>query len=236
MELQGKRVLVIGGSSGIGHAVATAAAAAGARVTIAGRSSTRLEAAAATIPQAVGLLLLHIGYEEQVALAVENLPPFDHVAVTAGEVRTGPIRKQKIEDAMAGMNAKFWGAWRVAALVPVVEGGSITLTSGAFAQRPAPGRVIAGAINAAIEGLARGLALELAPTRVNVISPGLVDTPLWAGMPTDRRQTLFESTAAALPARRIATADDIAALYLTCMTVPVVTGAVILADGGHVLV
>ncbi|MDD3445487.1 MAG: SDR family oxidoreductase [Zavarzinia sp.] len=236
MELQDKRVLVAGGSSGIGLAVARAAAAAGAAVTIAGRSGTRLEAAAATIPRAVERLPLDIGDEEQVAHAVAGRPPFDHIAVTAGEVRTAPLRKQKIAEAMAGMNTKFWGAWRVASLVPVVEGGSITLTSGAFAQRPAAGRVIAGAINAAIEGLARGLALELAPTRVNVVSPGLVDTPLWAGMPADRRQALFEKTAAALPARRVATAEDIAALYLTCMTVPVVTGTVLLADGGHVLV
>lgn len=234
MELQGQRVLVIGGSSGIGLAVAGRAAAAGAEVTIAGRSAERLTAAAATLPSA-GTLLLDIADDRTRAVLADS-GTWHHVAVTAGDVRTGPVRKQSTEEAQAGMNAKFWGAWRVAAAANIAEGGSLTLTSGAFALRPAPGRVIAGAINAAIEGMARGLALELAPTRVNVVSPGLVDTPLWSAMPEEKRRAFFEKTSATLPARRIATADDIARLYLTAMTTPILTGTTLLGDGGHVLI
>ncbi|PWR25272.1 SDR family oxidoreductase [Zavarzinia aquatilis] len=235
MELQNQRVLVIGGSSGIGLAVARRAAASGADVTIAGRSAARLEEAANVLPFPVATLPLDIA-DDVAREVLAGTTPWHHVAVTAGDVRTGPIRKQSTSDAQSGMNAKFWGAWRVAAATPIIQGGSLTLTSGAFALRPAPGRVIAGAINAAIEGLARGLALELAPTRVNVVSPGLVDTPLWSALPDDKRRAYFERTAAALPARRIATADDIARLYLTAMTTPILTGTTLLGDGGHVLI
>lgn len=234
MELQGQRILVIGGSSGIGLAVAGRAAAAGAEVTIAGRSAERLTAAAATLPSARTLLLDITDDRTRAVLADSGT--WHHVVVTAGDIRTGPLRKQSTEEAQAGMNAKFWGAWRVAAAANIADGGSLTLTSGAFALRPAPGRVIAGAINAAIEGLARGLALELAPVRVNVVSPGLVDTPLWSAMPEEKRRAYFEKTAAALPARRIASADDVARLYLTAMTTPILTGTTLLADGGHVLI
>ncbi|PWR20951.1 SDR family oxidoreductase [Zavarzinia compransoris] len=236
MELQDQRVLVIGGSSGIGLAVAGRAARAGARVTIASRSAERLAAAAAALPAPVETLVLDVADDRQTREALGATGIWDHIAVTAGDVRTGPIRKQPIEAAMAGMNAKFWSAWRIAAAAVIAETGSLTLTSGAFAQRPAAGRVIAGAINAAIEGLARGLALELAPVRVNVVSPGLVDTPLWAGLPAEKRHAYFETVAAVLPARRIASADDIARLYLTAMTTPILTGTTLLGDGGHVLV
>ena len=113
--------------------------------------------------------------------------------------------------------------------------GSLTLVSGAYGTRPAAGLIQAGFVNAALEGLTRGLALELAPIRVNCVSPGLVDTPLWAGMPAERREALFSHVAGRLPARRIGKPEDIALQILSCMINPFMTGAVITLDGGSVL-
>jgi NAD(P)-dependent dehydrogenase (short-subunit alcohol dehydrogenase family) len=155
--------------------------------------------------------------------------------VTAAEVRTGPIRKLSVADAQAGMNSKFWGAYRVAAAAEIAETGSLTLVSGAYAKRPAAGVIQAGAINAALEGLARGLALELAPVRVNCVSPGLVDTPLFGAMPAERRQAMFSAVAGRLPVRRTGLPEDVAQQILVCMTNGFMTGSVITLDGGGVL-
>ncbi len=124
----------------------------------------------------------------------------------------------------------------MASLAPLAPDASITFISGVFAERPAPGQVAASCANAALEALARALAVELGPIRVNAVSPGLVDTPMWHAMPEERRAAFFASAAEKLPARRICSDEDVAALVLVCMTNPVLTGAVIKIDGGYSLV
>lgn len=235
-NLRGARVLVVGGSSGIGLAAAKAALDAGAVVTIASRSAEKLEKARSALGGAVSVEVMDVTNDLSVAAAMDRVGELDHVIYSAGEVGSGKVRKQPVEQAMASMNSKFWGAYRVAAKAQLKDSGSLTLVSGAYAIRPAAGRVMAAVVNASLETLAKGLALELAPLRVNAVSPGLVDTPLWDGVPEEARAEIYAAAARSNPARRVGQADDIAHAILSIATNPYITGTVLLVDGGGVLV
>ena len=116
------------------------------------------------------------------------------------------------------------------------QGGSITMFAGVASEKPLPGLVAYAAVNGAVEGLCRTLALELAPLRVNAISPGIVMTPAYAGMPGDEREAMFGAMAAKLPVRRVGRPEDIARTVLYLMQNGYTTGTVIQIDGGHRLV
>jgi NAD(P)-dependent dehydrogenase (short-subunit alcohol dehydrogenase family) len=133
------------------------------------------------------------------------------------------------------MNSKFWGAYRVARAARIRGGGSLTLLSGALGRKPSASAVLQGAINAAIEGLARGLALELSPVRVNVVSPGLIDTPIHDRLPADQRRAMFEGAAARLPARRVGEARDVANAVLYLAVTQFATGSTVFVDGGALI-
>ena len=190
MMIQGKRVLVVGGTSGIGAAVARVATAAGAEVI----TASRREVEASAAPGA-NHIRLDISDEAQVRACLSAEEPFDHVVVTAGGAKPGKFRGQGSDAGAQAFETKFWGAWRIAALAPLAADASITFVSGVFAERPAAGQVAASCANAALEALARALAVELGPIRVNAVSPGLVDTPMWHAMPEDRRSAYFASGA-----------------------------------------
>lgn len=130
------------------------------------------------------------------------------------------------------MESKFWGAYRVARAARIKDEGSLTFVSGFLSVRPSTSSVLQGAINAALEALARGLALELAPIRVNAVSPGLIETPLWSKMPEDKRDAMFASAAERLPVRRIGQPEDIANAVLFLATTPFATGSTVRVDGG----
>ncbi len=231
MTLADKRVLVVGGTSGIGAAVVRLAALAGAEVTSASRRS---EVPAGSL--ATRHLALDIADEAQVIDGLTGEALFDHLVVTAGGAKPARFRGQGTDAAMEAFGAKFWGAWRVSALAPLAPDASITFISGVFAERPAAGQVAASCANAALEALARAMAVELGPIRVNSVSPGLVDTPMWHAMSKERRAAYFASVAEKLPARRICSDEDVAALVLACMTNPALTGAVLKIDGGYTLI
>lgn len=235
LQLEGARVLVVGGSSGIGLATAKAVIEAGGTTCIASRDVDRLAQASSAIGGSQ-TLVLDVADEDQTRSTLADAGVFDHIVVTAGGVAPAPVTGQSTAKAAKGFETKFWGAYRVAAFANHAARGSLTLISGVYASRPAPGSVAASCVNAAVEALARGLALELAPFRVNAVAPGLVDTPLWKGMDEGRRKAFFAEAERSLPARRVAAPEDIAALVLTCMTNPVMTGSILTADGGHVLV
>ncbi|WP_309091041.1 SDR family oxidoreductase [Phenylobacterium sp.] len=227
---EGQRVLVIGASSGIGRAAADAFVKAGADVTTASRDRARIEAAAREIgarPEVLDILD---------PAAVEQLfarsDPFDHVVVSAASTSTGSVSGLPLEDAYAAMDSKFWGAYRVARSARITPTGSLTFVSGFLGQRPSPRSVLQGAINAALEGLARGLALERAPVRVNVVSPGLIDTPLHDRMAPEQRQTVFRDVAARLPVGRVGAAEDVASAILFVAANRFATGSVVTVDGG----
>lgn len=214
IDLTNARVLVVGASGGIGKATADVFAAAGAEVARPGRDA------------------LDIADDASVAAYFDGAEPFDHVVVTAAQTKTGPVAELDLADAQAAMNSKFFGAYRVAKAARVSVGGSITFVSGFLSQRPSATSVLQGAINAALESLARGLALERAPVRVNTVSPGLIDTPLHAKMSDDARQAMFDKAASRLPARRVGQPADIAQAILFVATNPYVTGSTVTVDGG----
>ena len=231
-KLNHARVLVVGGSSGIGLATAAAAAEAGAAVTIASRSQTKLESAVNTLGKTARAVALDTGDVAAVERFFADEAPWDHIVVSAAQTPSGPVRSLSLADAKIAMESKFWGAYRVARAAKIREDGSLTFVSGFLSVRPSANSVLQGAINAALEALARGLALELAPVRVNAVSPGLIATPLWSGMPNDKREAMFASTAQRLPARRVGQPEDIAKAVMFLVTTPFATGSTVRVDGG----
>lgn len=230
--LKTMRVLVIGGSSGIGLATATAATKAGAAVTIASRSRDKLDAAVARIGGETRAVVLDTRDLETVERFFAEEPAWDHVVVSAAQTPGGPVRGLAAADARTAMDSKFWGAYHVARAAKIRETGSLTFISGFLSVRPSATSVLQGAINAALEALARGLALELAPVRVNAVSPGLIATPLWSGLPEEKREAMFAGAAQRLPARRVGQAEDIANAVLFLATTPFATGSTVRVDGG----
>ena len=231
-DFTGQRVLIIGGSSGIGAATARSFAALGADVTIASRSEKNLAAATARIGAGVHTVVLNTFDAAMVGAYFTDTGSVDHVVVSAAQTLTGSVRDLPLADARAAMDSKFWGAYHVARAARIAHAGSLTLISGFLSVRPSKTAVLQGAINAAIEALARGLALELAPVRVNAVSPGLVATPLWSGMSEHARQDMYDAAAARLPARRIGRPEDIANAVIYLAATPYATGSTILVDGG----
>lgn len=240
LTLQGARVLVIGGSSGIGEATAAQCADAGARVTIASRSANKLAAALGRLPAGVASAVLDVGDDALVAAFFAAHGAWDHVVLAGSATQTGSVRGPghglPLDAARAAMDNKFWGAYHVGRHARVREGGSITFVSGVYSQRPQAGAVLQGALNAAVEALARGLALELAPAvRVNTVSPSTTATPLWDKLGPAGRERKFNDMRQRLPLRRVAAAADIAQAIVYVATNPFATGSTVLIDGGDAL-
>jgi NAD(P)-dependent dehydrogenase (short-subunit alcohol dehydrogenase family) len=234
MLLSGQKVVVVGGSSGIGLSTAELAKSEGADVVIASRNAERLKKAAAQL--GAKAIPTDVTSDESVGQLFRQCGRVDHVVVTAAQLRTGPIKTVPMEDVRATMEGKFWGAWRVARAAEIRAGGSLTLVSGFLSVRPRPAAAIVGAVNGALESLGRSLALELAPVRVNVVSPGIIDTPIRAAMPEAVRNEMLAKAAAALPVGRVGVGEDIARQILTFMTVGFATGSIVYLDGGGLVV
>lgn len=237
MDLQGQQVVVLGGGSGIGLAVARRALAQGALVTIAGRSGERLRAAAAGL-ESVSTAALDVTEPSRVEELFAGLPRVDHVYFAAGSTQLSTILEGDIEAQLAPLVTKLWGAVHVirAAAPKMAPGGSLTFTGGLSTDRPVQGAWVSGVATAAAEQLARVMALELAPLRVNAVSPGYTDTPMWDGVLGEAKGDVLDGVAARLPVRRIATPDEVASAVLLLMTNASMTGAVIHVDGGARLV
>ncbi|RQS07088.1 SDR family oxidoreductase [Burkholderia sp. Bp8998] len=232
MKLKDQKVLVVGGSSGIGEATARAFAACGASVMIASRDAAKLAASADRIGYGVRTGVMDITDDASVRAFLDSAGEFDHVVVSAAQTPTGPVRGLELAGAYAAMDSKFWGAYRVARAVRIRQGGSLTFVSGFLSVRPSKTSVLQGAINAALESLARGLALELSPVRVNTVSPGLIATPLWSKLDAESRDRMYEGAAARLPAGRVGQPEDVANAVLYLASTPYATGSTVLVDGG----
>jgi NAD(P)-dependent dehydrogenase (short-subunit alcohol dehydrogenase family) len=233
MQLAGKKVVVVGGSSGIGLATAELAKQNGATVIIASRSEEKLKAASTGI--GAQAIRVDVTSDESVASLFDQCGAIDHVVVTAAQLKTGPFKSVAMDDVRATLEGKFWGAWRCARSAQIVAGGSLTLVSGFLSVRPRPNSAIVCAVNGALESLTRSLALELAPVRVNCVSPGIIDTPIRAAMPEAARREMLEKTAAVLPVRRVGVGEDIAKQILAFMDNGFATGSIAYIEGGGML-
>jgi NAD(P)-dependent dehydrogenase (short-subunit alcohol dehydrogenase family) len=229
-ELHERRVLIIGGSGGIGTSLVRLFAEAGAQVTVSGRSPDRIEAVATKWRGTAKPLDILDNNAIEAFFAGEE--PFDHVVIAAAATKVGSVAALPLDDAADAMESKFWGAYRVARAARIVDGGSITFISGFLSIRPAANAVLQGSINAALEALGRRLALERAPVRVNTVSPGVIDTPLWRALPQASREDFLGRTASALPTRRIGQPEDVARAVLFVATNPFATGTTVVVDGG----
>jgi NAD(P)-dependent dehydrogenase (short-subunit alcohol dehydrogenase family) len=233
MLLAGKKVVVVGGSSGIGLATAELAKAQGAEVIIASRSADKVKAAADKVG-AKGLVC-DVTNDDSVVNLFKSVGAVDHVVVSAAQLKSGPFKTVSMEDARSTLEGKLWGAWRVARAAEIKAGGSLTLVSGFLSVRPRPNSAIVGAANGALESLARALALELAPVRVNCVSPGIIDTPIRAAMPEAARKDMLAKIAGGLPVGRVGLAEDIGVQILAFMANGFATGAVVYIDGGALI-
>jgi len=231
-DMSEQRVLVIGGSSGIGFATAKLARSLGAQVTIASRSPEKLSAAAQKIGEGTQSRDLDLTSDEAVAAFFDGKEAWHHVIVTGSEVSMAAVRELPMESAYAAMNSKFWGFYRVARHARIHAGGSLGVIAGFLATRPAAGRALMGAINGALESLVQGLALELKPVRVNAVSPAVVATEMWSGMTESARAAMFEKVAASYPAGCHAQPDDIARQLLLLACTSYATGTIVTLDGG----
>ena len=238
-------IVVIGGSSGIGLAVARRSLDDGATVVIAGRSQQRLDAARAHLDLAgppAGRLSTHpvdIGDPVQVARLFERVGTLSHLVVTAADLPYGPVVSLSEDSMVRAVRSKILGPLFAAqqAAPRITKPGSITFTSGIAASRPAPGGALAATVNGALESMVLALALELAPIRVNAVSPGWVDTPVWDRLATpDVKNARMADLAARLPARRLGRPEDIANAVAFLIADSFVTGTVLHAEGAQVLV
>ena len=214
---EGQKIAVIGGTSGIGAAMVRLAERAGGTVIAAGRKQ------------------IDIGDEGSIRDFFRALGPIDHLVTTAAFLVPGPFRESDIANARRSMEGKFWSQYLCARYAVVSR--SIMLFSGLYSRRPSSGVSIVAAVNGAIEALGRALAVELAPVRVNVVSPGLVQgTAAFDGMPEAARPAMFAKAAARLPAGIVGDPDSIAGPALALLASPYATGTVLDIDGGGLLV
>jgi NAD(P)-dependent dehydrogenase (short-subunit alcohol dehydrogenase family) len=238
VTLANQRIVIIGGSSGTGLATARAAAAAGAAVTIASSDQGRLSTALAGLPGNCDGALVDTRSESEVAALFASIGELDHLVYTAGDAVTPrALQALSLDEARQQFEVRFWGAIATVkyAAPRIRPGGSIVLTSGTVGVRPAPGAALAASGAGAIEGLTRGLAVELAPLRVNSVRPGAIRTPMWDRIPEPQREALFTTLAGRTLTKTIGEADEIAATHLFLMENHFVTGTVLTVDGGSVL-
>jgi NAD(P)-dependent dehydrogenase (short-subunit alcohol dehydrogenase family) len=234
MSLKDKRVLVIGGGSGIGFGIAQGAAAEGAKVMIASRNAEKIAAAAKSIDGTFAVL--DVSEEANIAKFFKEHTGFDHIALTAGDAHglgVGALSDLDLKQAAERFNARFWGAVAVAkhGAIHLPPGGSYTMTNGMLGHRPLKGMPIITASAMAAEGLTRGLAVDLAPVRVNCVCPGLIETELFARFGEGRHEMLKAMSQKQLIPRP-GTPAEAGEAYLTCMRNTFMTGQIIKIEGG----
>jgi NAD(P)-dependent dehydrogenase (short-subunit alcohol dehydrogenase family) len=236
MSFDGQRVVIVGGSAGIGEATARAFAAGGAEVTITGRSKARLDAAAQRIGLPVQVSEVDATDGAAVASFFAAAGPVDHLVLAAspGAVGSGPFSELGDDALRQAFDGKFFAYITVlrAARSRLRADGSVTIISAVSARAAYPGAVGLAAVNGALEAIVPTLAVELAPLRVNAVSPGIVDTQWWDGLPDDQRAAFFASVAAASPAGRVGAPEDVAAAITYLAGAGFVTGTVLECAGG----
>ncbi|WP_242886270.1 SDR family oxidoreductase [Actinomadura litoris] len=233
-----QRVLVCGGGSGIGAATAALFAGRGADVVITGRNEERLAKTAANIDGNVTGRRMDAASGEQVAEFFAAGATYDHLVLAlSGGSGAGPFATLDLDELREGFEGKFWPHLRLlqAALPHLAEDGSVTLLTASSARAALPGTSGLAAINGALEAMVRPLATELAPRRVNAVSPGVIETPWWDALPEAQRAAVFAEHAAALPVGRVGRPEEVAEAVVLAATNGFITGQVIECNGGLTL-
>jgi NAD(P)-dependent dehydrogenase (short-subunit alcohol dehydrogenase family) len=238
-RLEGKRVVVLGGSSGIGYAVAEQAVAEGASVLIGSSHAGRVQDAANTLGGNAQGQAVDLSEEHAIQAFFDTTGPIDHLVYTAGDtLQLAELSTVELSTAGRAFDIRYWGALAAVkyASPHIRKDGSIVLTTGVAGLRPRKGWALGASVCGAIDALTRALAVELAPLRVNAVSPGLIATNLWQNMSAEDRQAMYERAGKGLPVGRVGEAQDVAAAYLFLMESGFATGQTYVVDGGAVLV
>ncbi|MEU3459543.1 SDR family oxidoreductase [Streptomyces sp. NPDC006733] len=231
--LEGQRLVVVGAGAHTGRAIARAASAAGAALVLAGPDPRRLEWTAAELSGSSQVLGLDLTDEQSIADFAGTLGRFDHLVSTAAIPANGPLRELRLDDIQRAFSAKVIGPLLLAKHLAgqVSQHGTFTFFSGVAAWRPAPQRTVMATTNGALAFLVQALAVELAPVRVNAVSPGIVDTGAWDGLGADK-EAFLRGVAERNPAGRVGTPQDLVKAVLYAIDNPYVTGTVLHVDGG----
>jgi len=239
MSLKEKRIVVLGGTSGIGLAVATAAAREGAKLVIGSSRKHRVNEALSKLPSGSQGHVIDLTDGTAIEQFFAELGAYDHLVYTAGEpLLLRSLAEIDLVEARRFFDTRYWGAYTAAKFgsAGIRAGGSIVFTSGTASQRPGPGWSVVASSLSAMEGLTRALAVELAPIRVNIVTPGVVKTDLWRGMNESERDQFYSGAARSLPVRHVGDVDEVARAYLYLMSQTYATGQAMITDGGGLLV
>lgn len=235
-KLTGKRVLVIGRGSGIARAISQSAREAGAQIIVASRNQQALADAYAD-DDAITTHAVDLTDDKSIAALADRVGPVDHVVSTASARARGTLQELERANLQLSFDTKVIGPLMLAKYFAghINHGGSLVLFSGIHAFKPKVGYLGVGITNGAVDFLTRSLAIELAPIRVNAISPGVIDTGAWDAMGAAGKQEYFRQISQSNPARRIGTVQDIADAVLFALTNEFLTGETLKVDGGEPL-
>lgn len=237
MDLEGKRAIVLGGTSGIGLAVTRQLEAAGTTVIAGSRSQSNIDGARPVTGDAVSFRIIDVLDREALTALFEEQDGFDILvnAATGGERASGPFLQMDL-DGFQGSFRKLWGYTNSVRLgtAHMAPEGAITLVSGYPARKANPGSSAISTVGNAVEGFVRAIAPEIAPRRINVVSPGIIDTPMFAARGEAREQFLTNATRNML-IKRAGTADEVASAILLTLENDYMTGTTIGVDGGALL-
>jgi len=238
-QLQGKKVIILGGSSGLGLATAKAAANEGASIVIVSSNQSRINSALNELPEDSKGYAVDLSQERSIKDFFDMIGNFDHLVYTAGEnITMSLVNDTDIEKSKDFFTIRFWGAFAAIKYgTPYLnEGGSVTLMSGNFGQRPAKGYSLGATICGAMDAFTRAMAVELAPIRVNNIAAGVIKTNLWNNLNEADREGFYKYLESTLLLKRVGEAEDIAQGFVYLMKQSYMTGQSLVIDGGAVLV
>jgi NAD(P)-dependent dehydrogenase (short-subunit alcohol dehydrogenase family) len=237
--LNGKRVVCLGGTSGIGYAVAARSVIEGASVVVVSSRQEKVDRAISQLAGATEGYAVDLTDEMQVRQLFLDVGEFDHMVFSAGDpLPPTNLLEMDVDAARQLFNLRYWGALMAAKYGSghIRDGGSITLVSGTIGRRPRKGGSIGASLTGATEALTRALAVELAPLRVNAVCLGVMQTEMWSGVSDAQRNAMFESISSAVPLGRVGEPADAAEAFLYLMREQYSTGQIIVLDGGLVLV
>ncbi|CZT24912.1 related to enoyl-[acyl-carrier-protein] reductase 1 [Ramularia collo-cygni] len=251
-KLKGDKVLITGGSSGIGYGAAEACVENGCTVIISSSNAERVQNAVSKLqklyPSAKDRISGHacnladeVNLESNIAALFEKVGKLDHVIHTAGDsLAVSPVSDIDMESIKRAGLVRFFAPLFIGKYAPKYLSpgpkSSMIITTGAVSERPMPNWTVVNSYATGLQGMVRGLALDLKPIRVNLVSPGAVDTELWKGMSEEQKKGMFEELAKKTPVGSVAKVEDIAESYLYLMKDRNITGAMISTSGGHLLV